>query len=266
MPNLAPKSTITRSATDFIKSALRLVGSLRSGNNLTNSELTDSQQVLNDMLDAWSAERTMIITVNPQTVDQKGNPLSLAAGKQSYTLGNSIGTEDFLLQRPARLERASVIFAASQSTPIEKPLDMYDDVQWQGIANKTTQSLLPDICFDDQGFPFRTLFFWPIPTQANPVTLYIWAMLTQFADLKAQFSFPPAYAEAIRYNLAMRLAAEFPCDLQKLPLVKDFASQAKRRIESLNSPMKEATCDEALLPSGGMGNIFSGSSNRSNRY
>lgn len=266
MPNLAPKSTIARSCADFIKSGLRLVGSLRSGQNLTNSELTDCQQVLNDMLDAWSAERTMIITVNPTTVDQNGVALSLVANKQSYTLGNVLGTEDFLLARPARLERASVLYSASQQTPLEKPLEMYDDVQWQGIANKTTKSLLPEGCFDDQGFPDRVLFFWPIPTQANPVTLYIWALLTQFADLNAKFSFPPAYAEAIRYNLAMRLAAEFPCDLQKLSLVAKFASESKRRIESFNAPVKEATCDEALLQYGGMGNIYTGTSSRSSRY
>lgn len=258
MPNLPPVNTITRSATDFIKSSLRLVGSLRSGQNLSAAELKDSAQVLNDMLDAWSAERVMVFTAPRVILDQNQVALALTANQQAYTLGNILGTETWKLPRPPKLLGISVLYNASQSTPVELALEPQSRAQWQGIANKSTPSLLPQVYFDDEGFPDRTIYFWPIPSQANQIALYPWLALTQFADLESQFQFPPAYAEAIRYNLAMRLAAEFPCDLQKLPLVKSIASESRGRIVSMNSPVMEAWCDPALVGSGGsLGNIYS---------
>lgn len=270
MPVLNPTQTIALSATDFIKSALRLVGALRSGALLANDELTDCKMVLNAMLDAFSAERTQVPAVTVQTLDQNQVALTLKANQQAYKLGNVIGGEDFLLPRPSRVERVSVMYSASQQTPVELPMEMVDDVAWQGIANKSTASLLPQACFVDQSnavFPDMVLYFWPVPNQSNPVVLYLWGVLQQFADLETQFLFPPAYAEMLRYNLAVRLAAEFPCDLQKFPLVQKLAAQAKERVASINVVAKVAVCDEAIVGSDGrMGNIYTGTANRSLRY
>jgi hypothetical protein len=262
VPNLAPKNTITRSATEFIKSALRLVGSLRSGQNLSNSELTDSAQVLNDLLDAWSAERVMIFTVPYMTVDQNNAAFTLVPGQQKYTVGNANGTESFKIPRPARIDGISLLYNASQPTPVELAMEIVDDVGWQAISNKTTQSLLPQVVYVEataDGTDWN-LYFWPIPTQANNIALYLWAGLTQFPNLEAQFSFPPGYAEALRYNLAVRLAAEFPCDLQKLQLVTKLAGESKARIVGINSVVKEAWCDPAIVGGyGNLGNIYTDS-------
>lgn len=262
MPVLSPVSILKRSAQDFIKSSLRLVGSLRSGLNLSNDELTDCLTVLNDMLDAWGASRTTIFNVERLTLDQNQATLSLIAGRQTYTLGNANGTENFLLSRPPRLENVSVLYSASQQTPVELPMEMVDDIGWQAVANKSTTSLLPQVCYVDTDFPDMNLSFWPIPTQANPVILYQWAALTLFPDPKSPFSFPPGYARAIRYNLAVDLAAEFPCDMAKLQLVMKQAAIYKAEIESLNLQAKEAVCDEALTSGGGNGNIYTGTVNR----
>jgi hypothetical protein len=263
MAVLSVSNTLARSATDFIKSALRLVGALRSGLNLSNAELTDCQTVLNDMLDAFSADRVFIPAVTVQTLDQDQVALTLKANQQAYKLGNTLGTEDFLLARPSRVERVSVMYAASQSTPVELSMDMLDDVKWQGVTNKSTKSLLPQACFvDASNAVFMMLYFWPVPTQANPVVLYLWTVLQLFPDLAAKFFFPPAYAEMLRYNLAVRLAAEFPCDLKKFELVKNLAGESKARVAGINVAPKEAVCDDALLSGGGHGNIFTGTANR----
>lgn len=270
MPALNPANTLSRSATDFIKSALRLVGALRSGLNLTGDELNDCKTVLNDMLDAFSAERVNIPATTVQSLDQNQVPLTLTPGKASYKLGNSTGTEDFLLARPSRIERASVLYSSSQQSPSEVPLEMYTDVVWQGIANKSTPATIPEGCFVDSSnavFPDMLLSFWPVPLQANPIILYIWQLLQLFPDLTSQFFFPPAYSEMLRYNLAIRLAAEFPCDLKKFEIVKGLASASMARVAGINVSPKEAVCDEALIGgNGGTGNIFTGTANRSLKY
>jgi hypothetical protein len=263
VPTPPVPSLIQQAPLDIISSALRLVGSLQSGEVPTASEASDALMIANQMLDAWAAERLSIPNIVRDIDDSNDLPLSLVAGKQAYLLGQATGAEDFYMPRPPRLERVSVIFTASSSTPVEKDLYMADDVEWQRIAAKSVPSLIPEVCYNDQGYPDLTLSFWPIPTQANPIAFYSWSALTQFADLVTKISFPPAYAEAIRFNLAVRLAAEFPGDPQKLPLVMKIASQSKARLESFNAPIKTATVDEALLSRGGTGNIYSGGSNRS---
>lgn len=267
IPNLASLTPI-----DIISSALRLVGSLGTGEVPSASELKDAAIVLNDMLDAWNAERLSVYTVQRTINDQNGVPLSLTGGKQSYSLGNQIGTEDFFLPRPARLERVSIMYSASQQTPVELAMEMLDDVEWQAISNKSTPSILPQVCWDDGGFPDRNLSFWPIPTQANPVVLYPWGQLTSqsptswLADLQNPVSFPPGYSEAIRYNLALRLAAEFPGDMNKLPLVMKIAAESKARIQSINAPEKVAWVDPALAGTRPLGNIYTGSTARSRNF
>ena len=270
MPVLTPSNPLALSATDFIKSGLRLVGALRSGLNLSNDELRDCQLVLNSMLDSLSIEKTQIPAVSIITTNTAQAPLSLVANQPSYKLGNVLGTEDFLLPRPSRVERVSILYSASQQTPVELPMEMLNNQQWQGVTNKSTTSLLPQVCFVDESnavFPDMVLYFWPVPTQANPVILYLWQLLQQFTSLTEQFLFPPGYAEMLRYQLAVRLAAEFPCDLQKFQIVQKLAADAKERIAGINVVAGVAVCDEAIVGSyGKMGNIFTGTANRSLRY
>ena len=271
MPVLAPSNPLALSATDFIKSALRLVGALRSGLNLTAGELTDCQLVLNSMLDSLSIERTQIPAVAIVSTNTAQVPLSLVANQQSLQARQCARHGRFsAAAADARLERVSIMYSASQQTPVELPMEMLDTVKWQGITNKSTPSLLPQVCFVDASeavFPDMVLYFWPIPTQANPVILYLWQLLQQFTSLTAQFLFPPGYAEMLRFQLAVRLAAEFPCDLQKFEIVQKLAAEAKARIAGINVHALEAVCDEAIVGSDGhMGNIFTGTANRSLRY
>ena len=249
MANLGPNSTIQRSAQQLIQSALRKTGALRSGQILTAAELADSLQVLNDMVDDWSAHRLMLYTTPRVVNDQNNNQLSLVANKQTYLLGNANGTEDFLLPRPPRLDRISIVYPVSSPTVNEIPMDMYDDVRWQGVPNKNTTSILPQVCYVEitpDGTDYA-ISFWPIPTQANPVVLYVWSALSQFPSLQAKFFFPPAYAKALSFNLAVDLAVEFGTDLTKFPLVLKTAQQSRASIEAMNLPMKEAVCDVAIV-------------------
>lgn len=267
MPNQPATNPITQqSAQDFIASGLRLCGAIGSGQPVSASEYNDGAMILNQMLDSWSAESLYVFTAPRTTTDQNNNTLMLVPGQQAYKLGNALGTEDFFLPRPAQLERVSVMYSASQSTPVELAMEMLDEVEWQGIANKTTPSILPQICHDDLGFPFRTLYFWPIPTQANPVALYPWQLLTLFNDLTVKLSFPPGYAEAVRFNLALRLAAEFPGDQRKLPLINKLAKESRERIKTKNALVKVAWVDQALMGSRPNGNIYTGSPTRSRNF
>ena len=266
MANLPSNVTVQRSGQQFILSALRKTGALRSGQNMSAGELSDCLQVANDMFDGFSAERLMVYVVQRIVNDQNGKTLSLVANQQAYKLGNANQTEDFLLPRPPRLERVSIIYPIGSPTVNEIPMDMYDDVRWQAVPNKNTSSILPQVCYPEltaDGTDY-VLSFWPFPTQANPVALYSWSALNQFPSLSAKFFFPPAYARMVAFNLALDLGVEFGADPAKIQWVSKLADRAKAVVQAMNQPMKEAVCDPYIVGSGGVrGNIFAGAPSRS---
>src|SRR6185437_2153429 len=99
----------------------------------------------------------------------------------------------------------SAILQTIPGNPVEVPLAMFTVDEWQTeIPVKVVDSSFPQICYDDGGFPFRKLNFWPIPTvQPNSVRIYSWQALSQPASLQTTIAFPPGYAEAFRFNLAV---------------------------------------------------------------
>lgn len=220
---------------DLISSSLRLIGVVAAGETATDAEAQDALIVLNMMLEAWGAERLSVFTLTIRN-------FSLTPGTQTYTFGTG-GT--FNAARPPRIEYANIVSLNNPSQPLELPLEMLTDSGWSQIPVKNVSSALPLKMYDDGGFPLRNISFWPIPNVAVQVNFYCWTALSSFSDLFTDTLFPPGYLEALRYNLAVRLAPEWqrPVD----PTVAAMAIQSKQRIKSINAPLLELECDKFLV-------------------
>lgn len=228
-------------ANDLIKSSLRLLNILdaESGENPTGPMAQDALQTLNQMLDAWNAERLMIFTLT-KTV------FTLVPGQQTYTCGSG---GDFDIPRPAKIEDAYIIQLQNPAQPLELQLPMYTDEQWAGIPVKNIVSTLPNVFYDDGAFPFRNLSYYPIPSILVQTALWTWTSLQLCSDLTTVMSFPPGYQEAFRFNLATRLAPEY--GVQTPIEVAAYALESKARLKSYNIPDINIMSDRALLGEGG---------------
>ncbi len=165
---------------------------------------------------------------------------------------------DFNAPRPIRIDRASVVYQPSGQYAPELPLYMMSVRQWEDLAIKTITSTIPTQIYADNAFPNCNLNLWPIPTLALPFILYTWqAVTTGFtvSQLDAALVFPPGYQDAIRYNLAVRLAPEWDKPLRDD--VAKLATESKMNIQSLNAPSPVMTCDPAMLGSRGVGVYWS---------
>lgn len=223
---------LSQSAYDIVKSALRALGVKDPGEDLSAAQGQDGLAALNQMIDAWQIDRLSIFTVNI-------SDFPFIVGNQAYTVGPG-GT--FAMARPAQIERLSVVLAGSG---IELPIRYsLDESEWQSVLMKTVGTTYPWFCYDAGDFPLRTLNFWPIPRQANTCRLYSWAGLTQFADLDTEYQFPPGYAEAIRFNLALRLAPDYT--VEPSAMVMKLALEGKARIASKNVEIGKLKCDEFI--------------------
>lgn len=227
-PNVSPSqgdNSISITALDLLTSSLRLINVVASGEPVPIDMANDSLMVLNQMLDAWNADRLSIFTT-------RADDYALISGKQSYTLG--IGG-DWNTNRPPVIDSMSVILLNNPANPIEIPIPLLTVQQWQTqYPVKSVNSTFPLACYDDGGFPLRTLSFWGIPQEADSIRIYSWQPLGIAGSLQSSVSFPPGYAEAIRYNLAIRLSAEFSAQVS--PAVAQIATESLGRIKSANAP------------------------------
>lgn len=223
---------------DLIASSLRLIGVLASGETPSGNESADALLIAQQMIDSWQAERLNIYTVSI-------NEFPLTPGQQTYTLG---ANGNFNMVRPARVERMSIVSLLNPAQPLELPLESVTESGWQAVPVKLISSSLPQIVYNDGNFPLMNLNFWPIPTIPVNTRIYSWNPMSTFPDLTTDVTFPPGYAKAIRYSLAVDLAPEFG-----RPVPPEVAAQAllsQANIKRINAPLTESRLDPVLSGTG----------------
>lgn len=219
----------------MLQRAARAAHILAASESFQPNEANDALDVANGMLDAWSAQRLMIYAIQRQV-------FNLNSGQQVYQIGT--GAPDFNVARPPKIENAGVLTLANPSQPLELPLDMYTKDQWAQIPVKSIAGALPSVVYDDSEFPYRNLNLWPIPNVTTlQIALYTWQAM-QALVLAATYTFPPGYYECLIYNLAVRLAAEWPGESS--PELMAAAANAMKIVKTQNSVPYDLKCDPAL--------------------
>lgn len=221
---------------------MRLIGVTDHGRTQGALQLADGLTSLNLMLDTWNAEKlALYATVR--------NVFSLTAGKQTYTLSPS---GDFnLTPRPHEIEYAGILTLTGAPQPVELPIAIWTEQDWAACSIKSVASSLPTAIYCDWNWPAATVNLWPIPTANVQLALYTPQLLSQFANLSLTIDLPPGYADALRYNLAVRLAPEYA--KTPSPLVLELAASLKGAIKTANAEPIALGTDAGLL---GNGRIF----------
>jgi hypothetical protein len=244
---------------DLTYRALRTVGKVAQGDPLDGNDSATGFQIANDMLDGWAAQRLTIY----QTLAQNF-PLVAGQGSPStpYTIGPG-GT--FNVPRPVWIPNATIRLLSSVPV-LEYGLRIYEsENEWAHEAIKALASALPTGLYYDGAFPttgagagLGNIFLYPVPNGQQPIglTLYLPTPLTAFADQNVtQYTFPPGYAEALRYQLAKRLASEFG-----IPLTAEAAALAVETFGIIKRPNGRIPLLRSGLPrfagSGGSGGLW----------
>ncbi len=201
---------------DFLTSSLRLIGVAATGEALSASEAQDSLAVLNEMLDSWSSDG---LNINSTTREE----FPLVASQASRTMGTG---GNFNTSRPTQILSASV-----EDGTQEIPLKLLSVDEWQEISDKSVTSENPSKIYVEGTHPLETINFWPIPSGTNNLVIYSLKPFSSITNLSATFAFPPGYQEAMRYNLAMRLAPEFGkiTPQEVVMIAGDSLAQIKRK-------------------------------------
>lgn len=230
---------------NLIERSLKTIGVLAPGETASASDVEDAFTILNSMIDTWATQRLTIFHT-------ARTAFNLTASTQDYTIGTG-GTFDIV--RPLWIVAASIIpdRNASAAQKVELPISAAMNIdQWQNVAIKGTTSTFPTEFFYDKAWAagLGTISVWPIPRNSDcQLVLYTPTALSKFADKTTDYTFPPGYEEALRYQLALRLAPEFGRQLP--PEVVLLASETLGNIKRVNTNDEELSIDTALMAHGG---------------
>jgi len=218
-------------ATQMIYRSLRLLGQIRQGQGASTSQNNDGMATVNDMLDAWSAERANVFNVATASYP-------LVTTVSAYLIGPA---QTFNAPRPIRIERAGILIANPNGAgTLRQPLRILSQHEWDEIAIKIEASPIAEKLYCDNAYPYATLNLLPIPTFASgtppKLELSTWTALTAFPDLVTDEEFPPAYELAIRFNLAVLLSSTYPPNItdQEMQRIVSTAASSLAAIRALN--------------------------------
>jgi hypothetical protein len=240
---------LSYSADQLIYAALRDLGVIRSGQTAPQDVINDAFDALNQLIDTWLIDQLLVYAYLADIYTLNGT-------QQSYTIGPA--GADFTAPRPTGIQDANIILNNS-SPVVRQPVQLINVDQWADIRVQQLQPAIPLVLYYDQGFDaadgFGTINLWPGPQSSYQLEIYTWQQLTAFPNHSTAIIFPPAYANAIRKNLAVMIAPmmtlygktnQFVQPLASLQLVQQQAKQALALIRSYNAKTPILNLDPAF--------------------
>ena len=215
---------------DIVTASLRLLGVIATGETPEAEDLQDSREALNLMLGNWSAKRLLVPVLTEEN-------FTLVVGTGTYTIGTGA---TFSTARPIRIESAFI----RDSENIDTPLEIISRDKYNDRVLKTTEGRPEDLFYEDT-YANGTIKLLYVPDEAYTLFINSWKAFTQFSALDTTISLPDEYLEALKYNLAVRIAPEYEISVR--PEVVGIALDTYKTLKNLNAPDMTAEMDDALL-------------------
>jgi hypothetical protein len=154
---------------------------------------------------------------------------TLVSGTATYTIGGASS-----VVRPLTIDHASLILDISASPKHEIPIAIFDDAEWQAIAQKTlTSTIVQGIYYDRNWVAGAALIYvWPIPTvSTTQLVLYTPTAIVE-VDQTTAITMPPAYERMLEYNGAVEMADYFKAPVSAR--LDQIARQSLKDIKAAN--------------------------------
>lgn len=207
----------------LLRAALKSLGVVDSHDAIDPVEYDDALESCNMMLKLCATKGLIVHHVITES-------FALAAGPSAYTIGPG-GALD--TSRPNRLAAAYL----RDTNGTDYPLELISRDDWNRIPRKGVDGV-PTSVYINPTFPLATLNLDYAPTAAYTLFLDSLKPLAELA-LENSLNLPPEYEEAIKYNLAVRLAPDYR--VQAPPEVVALADNAYKALTI--QPVPAATFD-----------------------
>jgi hypothetical protein len=208
---------------------MRLIGAIETGETPTDEEISDGLQALNDLLENWSVERLSVWQRTNET-------FTAVPGQAVYTIGPG---GNWNTSRPVRINDAYTTVNGEDFHIEVINQQQYNDTAVKALQDSIVQRLLY-LNTNELG----TITLWPVPQVASQITLSMDTLLTNITDPNTELVYPPGYAKALRYGLAVEFAPEFGTTASAT--VTQIAQDSKADIKRANKVIVRAAYDGML--------------------
>ena len=214
---------------DLIRSSMRLIGAIATGETPSAEEVTDGLLALNDMLENWSTETLSVWGSSNQT-------FSLIANQATYSVGPA---GNWNTTRPQDIDGAYCTFGG-----VDFPIEVISQQQYNDISIKSMKQPITERLLYVNEYPLGVVTVWPVPTQNTAITLTMSRVLVFPVAVTDVLTGPPGFLKALRYCLAVEFAPEF--GVEASATVIQVAADAKGDYKRANLPMIVSGYDDAL--------------------
>lgn len=228
---------MTLTARDLITRALKTLQILGEDDEPTAGQGVDGLDLLNEIVDAWSADGSFLFVRQRLT-------FPLVSGQASRTIGPS---GNFVTtHRPDSIEEAGVLV-----DDIEVSVDVFPRDVYAGVPDKTTTADYPLGVLYEPTETNGTLTFWPVPSSTATIVLYARRGVSAFADLSTEYALAPGFPAALRLTLVEVFGPHFNAPVP--PDVRVQAIAARARVQRAADRVSRVSTQLAGMPGGPVG-------------
>jgi hypothetical protein len=234
MSVLLPVSTSSVTVLDIIKAAMGHLGVLDPAEEPAASDSDSFCRGLASLLDAWQ--------LDPQAVIGREELTYIPSGA-TFTIGPG-GNID-------RRAPAGIVAAFYRRSGLDTPVGVKPLENYLSQASKTTQGTPDFIAYEHDGAS-GTVYVYPSGDGVSE--LHMWVLQDVVPDFQSitvtsTLSLPSGYRNALEWNLASELAADYPSN--RTSFVEAKASRALKRLKRSNVRISELSMPDGVSTSGG---------------
>lgn len=208
----------TSGTTDFstsaivvIKGALRLVGAISQGEEPTDAQKAEAMEALNMMVKALAVKGLPLWAISNIQVPT-------IQGTATYTIGLGMTVN---VPKPLKVYQA---FYSRGN--VDVPLRIITRDEYERLGNKTSQGT-PAMLYYEPLLNNGVVHLFPVPDAlVPPITIIGQHHIDDFDTEADEPDFPQEWFEALKYNLATRLAGEYGLNTQTRSILIQEAERA----------------------------------------
>jgi len=183
---------------DLIDEAFIDLAVIQPGETISADMLANTFRMINQLISSWSGERL----VNPNQTHGNFTPV---AGTSSYTFGAG-GTFNTAAV-PVQVTGWS---QSSGNFSNGGKIISYDEFRTKTLNATARRSVLAELVTCDQNYPLMAIEMFPPPdTAPGTLRLDYYMVMTAFAATSTTVNLPPAYEQALHFNLAVAMAPQY---------------------------------------------------------
>ena len=210
---------------DLIRSSLRAMGVISSGETPEAAMMNDGIEALNIMTESWSAMGLMQVSPTEEN-------LTLTIGKSNYLIGLTATAPDFITARPLVLTGEPYIRDALGN---DYELTIIGEDQYNDFGLKTTPGRPQWITYRPD-YPLGLIRLFEVPDAAETLHLISKKYLADNTSLTATLNLPSQYLAALKWNLAVEMAPEYQAAISgNFQVVVERAKKSLQVVKNMNA-------------------------------